>query len=472
MKLRVGVLLAWTFLGLVPGRLMMAAQPERSAPVYILPVRDDIMPPLLYLVRRGVKAAIEHKAAVLILDMDTHGGRIDTTEEIIRILNQFKGETVTYVNRKAFSAGAYISVATQRIYMAPESVIGAAAPLLMIPGGGPAELPATVEAKMTSGVRALVRTSAEKNGYNVEVIDAMIDKNKELEIDGDVLNRKGEILTLTNRQAEKKYGNPPKPLLSSGTVDSLSALVAELGYAEAAQVYVRPTGVEKLGAWINAISPLLLIVGVLGIYLEFKMPGVALPGILGVAAFTLYFLGGYVAGLSGMEWIAVFVLGLILFGLELFVFPGTAVLGLAGAVLMLAAILMAMVDIYPSAPGLPGPWQFRVPLTAITLNLAIAVAGSIAAIWMLSRLLPKTSIYAALVSRSVSGEGSVRLEERQQEQRLGDIGVAVSVLRPGGKARFGEDLLDVISQGEMIAAGAKIRIIGHSGTEAVVTEVT
>ncbi len=85
----------------------------------------------------GVKAAMEDKAALLVLDMETDGGRIDTTEEIIRILGQFQGETITYVNRKAFSAGAFISVATQRIYMAPQSVIGAAAPLLMIPGPGP-----------------------------------------------------------------------------------------------------------------------------------------------------------------------------------------------------------------------------------------------------------------------------------------------------------------------------------------------
>src|ERR1041385_2189743 len=118
--------------------------------VYVLPIRDDIMPPLVYLVRRGVKAAREAKADLLILDMDTNGGRVDTTEEIIKILNQFKGQTVTYVDHKAFSAGAFISVATQKIYMAPQSVIGAAAPLLMMPGAGATEMSPTVEAKMNS----------------------------------------------------------------------------------------------------------------------------------------------------------------------------------------------------------------------------------------------------------------------------------------------------------------------------------
>ena len=93
------------------------------------------MPPLVYVVRRGVKEAMEANADALILDMNTDGGRVDVTEEIIQIISKFKGTTVTYVNDRAFSAGAFISVATQKIYMAPQSVIGAAAPIMMSPGG-------------------------------------------------------------------------------------------------------------------------------------------------------------------------------------------------------------------------------------------------------------------------------------------------------------------------------------------------
>src|SRR5437867_11156315 len=127
------------------GQINMSAAEASSKKVYILPIRDDIMPPMVYLVRRGVKEAMEAKADLLIIDMDTNGGRVDATEEIMEIVNKFKGHTVTYVNHKAFSAGAFISVATQKIYMAPQSVIGAAAPMLMIPGGGPTEIPQTVE---------------------------------------------------------------------------------------------------------------------------------------------------------------------------------------------------------------------------------------------------------------------------------------------------------------------------------------
>lgn len=323
---------------------------------------------------------------------------------------------------------------------------------------------------MNSAVRALVRTAAEKNGHNVDVVDAMIDKNKELTIDGKVINKKGDILTLTNLEAEKEYGNPPKPLLSSGTVESLDALLAKLGYADAERHAIKPTGAEKLATWITAISPLLLIIGVIGLYIEFKTPGFGLPGIIGIAAFAIYFLGGYVAGLSGLEWVAIFLLGLILVALELFVFPGTMALGLTGAALMLVALIMAMVDFYPvnvpspGLPHLPTFQQLRVPLQ----NLAIAMAGSILAVALLARFLPRTPIYKTVVSRSASGVASVEKQEQQQAARLGQTGVTISVCRPGGKAKFGEDIIDVMSRGEMIDKGRLVRIIGHSGTEAIV----
>src|SRR6476646_10199314 len=122
MKTGIGILLAACFL--VGSWKSGAAPAEAPAArvVYVIPIREDIMPPLVYLVRRGVKAAIEAKASLLVLDMETNGGRVDTTEEIIRILNQFKGQPVTFVHDKAFSAGAFIAVATQKIYMAPQSV--------------------------------------------------------------------------------------------------------------------------------------------------------------------------------------------------------------------------------------------------------------------------------------------------------------------------------------------------------------
>lgn len=436
--------------------------------VFIIPIRDDIMPPLVYVVRRGVKEAMEAHADLIIIDMDTHGGRTDSMVEIIGIINQFKGQTVTYVNTKAFSAGALISFATQKIYMAPQSVIGAAAVVQMAPGGsGIQDLPSTVEIKMTSAYSALIRTEAEKNGYNVDIVESMMNKEKELVVDGQTLNKKGEILTLTDTEASRKYGKPPKPLLSSGTVDSLNDLVKQLGYGDAQRTNITPSGAEKLGAWINAISPILLMIGIVGIYIEIKSPGVILPGVIAVLAFLLYFLGGYVAGLSGMEWVIVFVIGLALVISELFVHPGTILPGIAGILLILVSLVMAMVDMYPGKPAMPTLPQIRLPVE----NLMLALLCSLVIMALLARILPKTSIYRTLVSQSASGVSTVAAKGQEQASRVGQTGVAISNLRPGGKAQFGNDILDVITQGEMISKGESVRIIGNSGTEAIV-EVT
>ena len=300
-----------------------------SGKVYIVPIRENIMPPLVYVVRRGVKEAMEANADALILDMKTDGGRVDVTEEIIQIISKFKGTTVTYVNDRAFSAGAFIAVGTQKIYMAPQSVIGAAAPIMMSPGGRVADkMPDTMEAKMTSAVRALVRTQAEKNGHNIEVVEAMIDKTKELKMDGEVLNKEGNILTLTDRQAAKEYGNPAQAVALVGH-GGIAGCVA--GHARLCRRATRRNQADGRGdSWASGSTPsrpLLLIIGIVGLYIEFKTPGFGLPGIIGIVAFAIYFFGGYMAGLSGAGWVMVFVVGLILVLLELFVFQGSMIAG-------------------------------------------------------------------------------------------------------------------------------------------------
>lgn len=441
------------------------AAPERRA--FIIPIRDDIMPPLTYVVRRGIKAAMDAKAELVVLDMDTNGGRVDVTEEIIAILGRFPGQTVTYVNTKAFSAGAFIAVATQRIFMAEEAVIGAAAPMMMVPGGGPASLPETVEAKMTSGIKALIRAKAEKNGHNVEVVEAMIDRQKELVIDGKVLNPKGQILTLTSSEAARVYGDPAKPLLSLGTRPSLDALLLELGYRPEQRVEIRPTGVELIATWLNAISPLLLALGAIGIYMEFKTPGFGVPGVVAIVALLLYFLGNYLAGLSGIEWIALFVLGVVLIGLEIFVFPGTLALGLSGALLLLIALVMATVDFYPGMPAFPSLPQLQLPMRNLTLAALMAALG----IAVLGALLPRTPAYHTLVSQGTSGAALAEVQRREQSAQVGWEGVALSVLRPSGKVQFGEQVLDVITQGDLIDRGTRVRIVAHSGRDPVVERV-
>jgi membrane-bound serine protease (ClpP class) len=172
-----------------------------------------------------------------------------------------------------------------------------------------------------------------------------------------------------------------------------------------------------------------------------------------------------------MEWVAVFLVGILLLILELFVFPGTVVLGVAGAGLILTSLVMAMVDIYPGTPALPQITMPQSNLGPAVTNLAIAMGGALVLAAILARFLPKTKLYNSMVSTTASGVVSVAMQEQKQTARVGQTGVAISLLRPGGKAKFGDELLDVMTQGEMIEKGQRVRIIGHSAAEAVVEAV-
>ena len=440
------------------------AKPEAvPKKVYVIPVREDIMPPLLYVVRRGVKEAMAAKADLLVIDMDTNGGRLDVAEEIMGILDKFEGQIVTFVNKKAISAGAIISFATDRIYMAPQGLIGDAAPVM----SGGADIPETANEKVKSFLSAKIRSYAEANGHRGDVAEAMVRMERTFEIDGEVLADEGELLTLTNTEAEKEYGDPPKPLLSSGTVANLEELFKKLNVEVTEKVEVEPTGAEKLARWINAIAPILMMIGIAGIYIEYKTPGFGVFGVIGILAFLIYFFGGYVAGLSGIEWLVVFFLGIVLIGIELFVFPGTIVVGLGGIGMVLLALVMSGVDMYPDMSGVPSIQAIGVPMQ----NLMVAFLGGILICYGLSKVLPHTSYYGLVVSQGASGVTSVAAIEEKKKSRVGEIGTAVSQLRPSGKARFGDEILDVISSGEIIDSGQAVKILRHSGTDPVVEAV-
>ena len=211
------------------------------------------------------------------------------------------------------------------------------------------------------------------------------------------------------------------------------------------------------------------MIGIIGLYLEFKTPGFGLPGIVGLGAFVLYFLGGYIAGLSSIGWGAVFVVGLLMLIVELLLIPGTLITGLVGAAMMLGAIIMALVDWDPTLPAYAAPnlSQFALPLQSLTL----ALFGTLLFVMVTGRYLPETSFYRQMVSVTASGMETEDALATAHHRRVGQTGEVLTALRPGGKARFGDETLDVISQGEMIEIGATVKIIDFSGSDAVVVSI-
>ena len=339
--------------------------------------------------------------------------------------------------------------------MAPGGVIGAATPIM----GTGQEMPESVEEKITSGIRGLVRAAAEEHGHNTAVFDAMVDRDQGLSIGGKEIVPKGKILTLTAKEALMTVGQPPAPLLSRGTVGSLDELIGQLGWTTAERITVEQTGFETLARWIVKIAPILLLCGVVGVYVEFKTPGFGVPGIAGGICFLIFFFGHYVAGLSGYEVLAVFVLGAALLVAEFLFFPGTVILAASGVMTMLLALVVAMADMYPSDPVLPGIEQLKLPM----LNMLAAGAGATVVIGLLARYLPESRLLSAVIlSTQVVGEPP------EDRSRIGEIGVTRTPLRPSGKALFGESLQDVITAGEMLPSGTQVRIVAVEGSKIVV----
>jgi membrane-bound serine protease (ClpP class) len=453
------------FIGLLLALLApLAAFAEETQTVCVIAIREEITHNTLFLVRRGLREAEANHADALILDMDTNGGRVDITEEIIKLLERATIKTYTFVDAKAFSAGAYIAAATDQIYMTPGSVIGAATPLVENPDGGVATLPTEIQEKMTSAMRALIRATAQEKHHNPEVFEAMVDSAIGLTIDGKEILPKGKLLTLTADEASHTYGTPPTPLLSAGTIGTLHELLAKLGYGEAKVVTVTPYGFEVLARWITEISPLLIIIGMVAIYLEIKTPGITVPAIIAVVCFGLYFLGYFVAGFAGWEEGVMFIIGFALLAVEV-MFPGHLLSGITGFCLIILALMMAMTQKWPGGSFLPTWPDLQIPIVKVLGSFI----GSIVVMIVLGRFLPKSALFKKMelstTVNTAAGYSSARIETAAT---LGATGLADTLLRPSGRGKFGEAILDVVTEGEYIERGTPIKIIQVQGSRIVV----
>jgi len=433
----------------------------------VVPLRGEVAPSLLAFLRRAIKTAESNEASAIIFDMNTYGGRLDTATDIVNALNQTKIPTYTFIDTNAGSAGSLIAIATQRIYMAPVSAIGAAAPIL--PSGE--DLPATAKEKTISYWSALIRGSATKNGHNPDVAEAFMNKDKEIKIGDRIVHPKGAVLTLNAQEATERING--KPLLAEGVANSVSDLIKKAGL-KGNEVTIGPTGFEQIAFWITTLAPLLLLGGILGAYLEFKIPGVTWPGVTSAICFALFFLGHYVAGLAGWEVVALFILGMVLVLIEILFFAhSTIVFGVVGVFLMLASLLWTMVDRYPGQNFFPTGKMLAMPL----LNMFIAIVGSFIIIALLARYLPRTSIYRrfALMDSNPPGP-SLAGVPRQFATALsltpGMQGTSVTVLRPSGKARFADHVVDVVTEGEFIAPQTAVTVIQTDGMRVVVKSAT
>ncbi len=434
--------------------------------IVVVPMQGEISPSLVLFIRRATKTAESAGASAIIFEMNTYGGRLDSAEEITGVLNHATIPTYTFVNTNAGSAGALIALATKHIYMGPVSAIGAAAPVLATGE----DLPPTERDKTVSYWTALMRGSATRNGHNPDIAEAFINKDKEVKIGDRVIHPKGSLLTLNAQDATEKING--KPVLADGIADSVTEVIHKAGL-KGDEVALNPSGFEQLAFWITKLAPLLLLGGIIGAYIEFKIPGFGLPGTISIICFALFFLGHYLAGLAGWEVIALFVLGLVLVIVEVLFFAhSTIVFGVAGIFCILASLLWAMIDRYPGQTFFPTGRVLIVPL----FNLSVAIAAAAIVIAVLARYLPKTSLYRrfALMSTNPPGTSLAGVPHEfitPLAVSRGMHGVAVTTLRPSGKARFEDHIIDVVTEGEFIAPETAVSVVQADGMRVVVKAI-
>lgn len=448
-----------------------ASSPERRAVAYVIPVHEQIGKPTLYIIRRGLKEAIEQKADLVVLDMKTPGGDAGTTVEIMEALERFEGATVTFVNDEAGSAGAIIASVTDDIYFAPTGVMGAAELIL----GTGEDAPEALKRKMESYIRAKSRALSGGDERRADVLKAMMSSDFELKIGDKVLKPKGELLTLSAQEAVKPYGEPPTPLLAAGIAKDIDGLLTKRFGAGKFEVRkFRVTWSESLAQYLTAFAPVLMGLGMLALFLEYKTPGFGWPGVLGITLLAIVFFGHYIAGLSGHEPALMFVIGALLLAVELFLLPGVILPGLIGVGLMLGALVWAMTDVWPDQPlhlSFSGDAMLR-PL--LNLGGALVLAGAGAA--LLLKYLPNISL---LRSIAVGGDDTPLVPQadgtglsNDRETLVGQTGRVAVALRPVGVIEISGRRYEASVEVGEVPVGKTVRVVASRDFSLLVEKIS
>jgi len=429
---------------LISGRVVLTAQ---TPMVYVAPIEGMIDLGLAPFVQRVLNEATQEGAAAVILEINTFGGRVDAAVLIRDALLNARVPTVAFINKRAISAGALISLAAEKIFMANGGTIGAATPVQMGQPGAPAQ---PVEEKTVSYVRKEFRATAEARKRPPLIAEAMVDVD--VEIPG--LIEKGKLLTLTTEEALKHK-------IADLRGENLESVLEQLGLAGAQVRRVSPNWAEGLVRFLTnpIVSSLLMTVGMLGIFLEIRTPGFGLPGGLGIASLALFFWGHWLVQLAGWEEMLLVASGFVLLILEIFVVPGFGLAGVLGIGALLAGLSLSLI-------GGGATWEFAaIAMGRVLISVLLALAASL----VLLRFLPRLPFGRQLILETglAAGEGYASAPE-SDNRWLGKSGTALSPLRPAGIAVIDGERVDVVSDGEFIDAGISVSVTRVDGNRIVV----
>ena len=408
----------------------------KEQPVYVVPVHDEVEKGLHAFMKRSFEEAEENGAQLIVLDIHTPGGAVDAAGEIGKLLDETDTRTVAFINDRALSAGAFISLHTDAIYMVPNGQIGAAA--IIDQQGNMADK------KAQSYWRSAMKSAAQTNGLDPKYAIAMADP----EVDLPEYNAgKGELLTFSSKEAlETGY--------SKATVSQLKEVLQHEKAEGAPIVEVKESWAEKVARFVTnpIIVPILLSLASLGLVLELYSPGFGLPGSVGLVSLLLFFYGHLVAGLAGYESVLLFVIGALLIVAELFLPGGIA--GILGISALAGSILLAGDNV---------KWM--------GLSLVIAMVVSIVAMILMVKVFgKKMKFFKKIILTDSTNTESGYVSNVNRIELLGKTGITKTPFRPAGTVVINNERIDAVSEGGFIGAEKEVTVVKVEGARIVVRE--
>lgn len=420
------------FLSIIPS--IIYAKEEKN--VYVIPIKDTVEKGLSEFVDRAISEAEDHNADAIIFEMNTPGGEVQAATEIGKRITETNIKTVTYVNQDAISAGSYIALNTDEIFMNQGSRIGASG---IIDGEGNA-----ADEKAQSYWISAMKGAAEKHGRDPIYAMAMADKSIVIPD----FKKAGVFLTLTSSEA-KDVG------YSEGTVSSIEDVLKQLNLEDAHIKHIDESLADKIARFVTnpIVVPILLSIGTLGLIIELYSPGFGLPGFAGISSLLLFFYGHLVAGLAGYESIILFVIGVLLIILEFFIVGGIA--GIFGIIAVIASMFLASGNIV---------------VIGISLLIAMIIAV-VASILLVKVFGKKMRFFKKIILTDSTNTESGYVSNQNRTELVGLTGKTLTPLRPAGMVVVNEERIDVVSEGRFIDKDVLVKVVKVEGSRIVVREI-
>lgn len=419
-----------------------------SAPnVYIYEISEEIGPAAWRKTKRAFEEARNMKADYVLLELNTYGGMVDMADSIRTMILESPLRTIVFINNNAASAGALISIACDRIYMRKGASIGAAS---VVNQEGQ-----VMPEKYQSYMRSLMRSTAETKGRDPKIAEGFVDP--ELEIPG--VKPKGKVLTFTTAEAISHR-------FCDGQAESIPSVLEQEGIPQATSTKQKVTLIDKIIHFLisPAISGILILLIIAGIYYELQAPGIGFPLAVSILAALLYFAPLYLEGLAANWEILLFISGLILLGAELFIIPGFGVAGVLGIAFVVTGLALSLVmNDYFHFTWVPGS-----ALVNAFLLVFISIVASIVLSVILGKNILKSSLFRKLVLEDEQRSDTGYRISTEFLNLAGKKGQALTVLRPGGKIEIDGEIYDAISEGGFIEKGTNIVVTKHSTSSLVV----